>query len=548
MTSSRVDRLLALVAIVLGVPNAARADLPFLQASTSASFEGTTTIESHDDRDAFDGNEPRRGAEGIGRLDLRLTSADWIFSVVGTGYGRITEREDPARRDVVDLEEISLAGPVVRDLRVVLGDSRPRFGRGLVLDLSGGGMCCSGDAQTVSLRGARADLEAGATTLTALGGFIHLPPLDKATELPLIARNDSMGGARVLVRPTARTSFALHYVAASLEAPEGSQAAGQQVAGIAAEIQPRGEGLGMYVEGAYSMRTIDARPQPGTGLYLAVDYTAGPVTFLLEGKDYNRFDFATLTSTFEPPDGAIPPVGGWPMAPAVRYHSPPTLERMGELLPTDTNTLGGRGTVTLRITREVTLDVAYVKQFYFHARGDEPRAGPNGYFGRGTESQHVYGEIRGALESGFEIRAGGGVSGSVNVETHEDHARTQHAHVETEVPVTAGWSVAGSGELRLRTYIGQEATLGAVGLAVRSPQGIRGGFRYEYSDEFKDFDPDDQVVPRRNFVSVDARVPLGRHEIFAFLGSTAGGLRCLDGVCRMLPPFHGFRFGATLRF
>lgn len=547
MTSSRVDRLLALAAI-LAVPAAARADLPFLQASTSASFEGTTTLESHDDRDAFEGNEPRRGAEGIGRLDLRLTSADWIFSAVGTGFGRITERDDPARRDVVDLEEISLGGPVVRDLRVIVGDNRPRFGRGLVLDLSGGGMCCSGETQTVTLRGARADLEAGATSLTALGGWIHLPPLDKATELPLIARSDTLGGARVQVRPSPRTSFALHYAAASLEAPEGTHAAGQQLAGIAAEIQPRGAGLGLYVEGAYSMRTIDARPQPGTGLYLAADYTAGPVTILLEGKDYNRFDFATLTSTFEAPEGAIPPVGGWPMAPAVRYHAPPTLDRMGELLPIDTNTLGGRGTVTLRITREVTLDVAYVKQFYFHARGDEPRAGPNGYFGRGTESQHLYGEIRGALPSGFELRAGGGTSNSVNVETGEDHARAQHGHLDTEIPVASGWSVAGSAELRARTYIGEESTLGSVGVSVRSPQGIRAGARYEYSDEFKDFDPDDEVVPRRSFVSVDTRVPLGRHELFAFLGSTAGGLRCLDGVCRMLPPFHGFRFGATLRF
>jgi hypothetical protein len=296
------------------------------------------------------------------------------------------------------------------------------------------------------------------------------------------------------------------------------------------------------------MRTLDARPQPGTGLYLAADYTAGPVTILLEGKDYNRFDFATLTSTFRPPEGAIPPAGGWPMAPAVRYHAPPTLEREGELLPIDTNTLGTRGTISLRVTREVTMGVAYVKQFYFHARGDEPRAGPNGYFGRGTESQHLYGEIRAALPSGFEIRGGGGFSSQVNVETEEDHSRGQHAHLETEIPVTAGWSVAGSSELRLRTYIGEESTLGSVAVSVRSPQGIRGGLRFEYSDEFKDFDPDDEVVPRRNFVSVDARVPFGRHEAFAFLGSTAGGLRCMDGVCRMVPPFHGFRVGATLRF
>lgn len=547
MTSWRVDSVLAVVAVLLAAP-AARADVPFLQEPTSASFEGTTTIESHDDRDAYDGNEPRRGAEGIGRLDLRLTSAGWMLSTVGTGFGRITARDDPARDDVVDLEEISLGGPLVRDLRVQLGDSRPRFGRGLVLDLSSGGGCCAGPSPAITLRGVRADLDAGATTLTAMGGWVHLPPLDKSTELRLLPRNDTIGAARVQVQPTPRTSFALHYAAASLEAPEGTQAAGQQLAGVSAEIQPRGEGIGMYVEAAYSIRTIDARPQPGTGMYLAFDYTAGPVTILLEGKDYNRFEFGTLAPTFEAPDGAIPPVGGWPMSPVVRYHAPPTLDRMGELLPVDTNTMGGRGTVTLRLVREVTLDVAYVKQFYFHARGDEPRSGPNGYFGRGTESQHVYGELRAALPSGFELTAGGGISGSVNVETGEDHARATHGNVETEIPVTAGWSVAGSAELRVRRYIGQDATLGGVGVSVRSPQGIKVGGRYEYSDEFKDWDPNDSVVPRRSFVSVDARVPLGRHEVFAFLGSTAGGLRCLDGACRILPPFHGFRVGATLRF
>jgi hypothetical protein len=36
-------------------------------------------------------------------------------------------------------------------------------------------------------------------------------------------------------------------VAASLEAPEGTHAAGQQVAGIAAEVQTRGDGMGLYV-------------------------------------------------------------------------------------------------------------------------------------------------------------------------------------------------------------------------------------------------------------------------------------------------------------
>lgn len=548
MTSSRASSF-ALLAAVASWAGGARADVPFLQEPTSASFEGKTTLESHDDRDAFEGNSPRRGAEGIGRLDLRLRSADWIFSVVGTGFGRITERDDPARDDVIDLEEISLAGPLGQDLRVLVGDSRPRFGRGLVLDMASGGGCCGGaSAVAVTLRGARADLTAGPTTLTALGGLVHLPPLDPGTELRLESRNDAIGGARVQVRPSTHTAFALQYAAASLEPPEGVQAAGQQIAGVSAEIQPSGSGLGLYVEGAYSVRTIDARPQPGTALYLAADYSAGPVTFLIEGKDYNRFDFATLAPVFVAPDGAIPPIGGWPMAPAVRYHAPPTLERMGELLPADTNTLGGRGTVTLRVTREVTLDAAYVKQFYFHARGDEPRAGPNGYFGRGTESQHVYGGVRAALDSGFELRAAGGVSGSVNVETGEEHAHANHGEVETEIPVTAGWSVGASADLRVRRYIGAEATLGSIGVSVRSPQGIRVGGRYEYSDEFKDYDPDDQVVPRRHYVSVDGRVPLGRHEVFAYLGSTAGGLRCLDGTCRMLPPFHGFRVGAILRF
>ena len=67
-------------------------------------------------------------------------------------------------------------------------------------------------------------------------------------------------------------------------------------------------------------------------MYLAFVYTAGPVTILLEGKDYNRFDFGTLAPTFEAPDGAIPPVGGWPMSPVVRYHAPPTLDRVSHVL------------------------------------------------------------------------------------------------------------------------------------------------------------------------------------------------------------------------
>ncbi|MBI2892273.1 MAG: hypothetical protein HYY06_01885 [Deltaproteobacteria bacterium] len=535
------------MAVMLARPAGAD-ELPFVQAPAHASFQSATWLESHDDRDAYEGNEPRRGIEAIGRMDLRLTSADWMLTTVGTGFGRLTARDDPAREDVVDLEEASLAGPVTSSLRVLAGDHRPRFGRGLVLDFTSGGGGCHGGGSPMSLRGGRVDLDAGPTKLTALGGLVHLPPLDPATELVLEEREDAIGGARVEVHPSARTTFSLSYAAATLEPPEGSSSAGEQIAGFAAELDPPGAGLGLYAEAAYSTLTVDARPQPGTAIYLAADYTVGPVTIMLEGKDYNRFKFTTIAPTFIPPEGAVPPAGGWPMAPVLRYNAPPTLERMGELLPADENTLGGRGTLTLRVSREVTVDVAYVKQFYFHARGDEPRAGENGYFSRGLEGQHVYGELRLNLRSGVDMSAGGGVSGNVEVESGNQHAYARHADARAEIPIYRGWSAAGVGEWRERLYVGDQATIGAVGLSVRSPHGISVGGRYEYTDEFKDWDQDDQVVPRRHFFSLDGKVPFGPHEAFAVIGSTAGGLRCLDGACRIVPPFHGFRVGARLRF
>ncbi|MBI2896758.1 MAG: hypothetical protein HYY06_24590 [Deltaproteobacteria bacterium] len=527
-------------------PDVEQDGLPFLQAPTNASVEAATMIESHDDRDGFVGNSPRGGAEAIGRLDFRMTSARWVLTTVGTGFAPLTDRDDPTRRDVVDLEEASLAGAITDRLRVVIGDHRPRFGRGLVLDV--GSTSGQGHGSTpVVLRGARADLDAGPTTLTALGGLVHLAPVDRVTDLVVEPRNDVIGGARVEVRPTKRTTVSLEYAAASLGAPEGAVAAGEQLMGIAAELSPGGFGLGLYFEGVYQSLAVDARQLPGTGLYLAADYTAGPVTILLEGKDYNRFSFGSLTPTFVPPEGAEAPPEGWPTIPPVRYHSPPTLERMGELQHGETNALGGRASITLRVTRGLTLEAAVVRQFHFDAVGDEPRSGPNGYFSRGVDSLHLYGGAR-IHGNGIDLTAGGGGSSGTDGETGDEHLRGRHADAAMEIQIVRGWTAAVSGEWRDRVTMGEPATIGSVGLSVRSPGGITVGGRYEYSDELKDEDPNDVVVPRRHYSSVEAKVPFGRHEAFAMFGGTAGGVRCLDGTCREVPPFQGFRAGMVLRF
>lgn len=539
MSAERLAIGCALALMAVAELPAVAADPADLAGDATVSAELTTVVELHEDRDPFVGNEAPRQADTSERIDLRAANAGWTAVTVLTAYGRLGTADDPARRDVVDLEELSVGGPLTKGLHVQGGDLRPRFGRGLLLDFTS---CCERAGPASTLRGARVVFETGPVELTALGGVVHVAPLDPVSEMVLEPRDDSLAGARLVVRPVDWASVALHAVAASLAPPEGVTSASAELAGAAIELRSSGSGTAVFAEAAIESLSIDGHAQPGTAALLALDQDLGPVTLLVEAKSYEQFDLSSLTPTLVVPEGP-PPLGGWPGPPVVRYHAPPTLERPGEMLPADTNTLGGRATATVRMTRSLTLQAAWVRQFFFAARGDEDRG-----FARGTSVQHPYGEARLSLPSGVDVAVGGGATRSVDAQTRELQAWANHLEARAELPIGAGASIAVQADWRRRLHQGRESTLAGAGVTLRLGSAASVGARYEWSDEVPDLTQGDAIQPRRHFVSLEARGRVGAIELFGLVGSTPGGLRCLDGACRTVPPFVGARLGARARF
>jgi len=88
-----------------------------------------------------------------------------------------------------------------------------------------------------------------------------------------------------------------------------------------------------------------------------------------------------------------------------------------------------------------------------------------------------------------------------------------------------------------------------IAVSYRPFKWFSGGASYEYTTEFNSIDTEGEISPRQHFGAVQATfnfTELSHARLFA--GSTRGGLRCVDGFCRIFPPFIGVRTELVLQF
>jgi len=350
------------------------------------------------------------------------------------------------------------------------------------------------------VHGGTATLTFGRLELTALGGRVTDPLLE-------IQRNrefeDEIMGGRVLARLPYDLYVGGSYVEAKLDSLMvagaedevevlGLEAGGYSLAGF---LDVNGEWADMeqLKRGPLEDRTVD-----GHGRYLSLSSTFGPVTILVEGKDYRDFQY--------------------------RYNLAPNAGRPVETYDHD-DVEGARLQVDGYITASGTLLFASYGDFDNHAENDaqtewyvgaEETVGPlyaeASYFNRDLTDRHIREEHtivdanlrtgnRGDINLGYDFRLES--SSTHRFGTHRSHL---------------GYSWSPYGSIGVRYSWVEKSTI-------------------------------DTTFPTTEFWGGEIEYhPISAITVSLFGGKDPGGLICSGGQCREEPPFEGLRARLTYRF
>jgi hypothetical protein len=259
----------------------------------------------------------------------------------------------------------------------------------------------------------------------------------------------------------------------------------------------------------------------------------GPATLLLEGKAY----------------GALTPLVPDLDAPAfstVAYSSPPTVERVQQVLENAQRDIaGGRARVDWTFSPTLVAFASYGVFRDWQGYADpatlqvvpgivhDPYAGVEARWGGTRSWMIVAAGWRTVTIDGAFPGAGTRVRGDGHLDVNLTHA------------VDKRWSLIlhalheerSKHESALLDEAFREGTVDA-GFRLRPWLSVSAG--YDYTTE--------PIQPRRDYVHGNVAWDITpASSVQLFVGSARGGLRCVSGVCRVVPPFEGFKLIATLR-
>lgn len=525
------------LATVLGPRGEARAHeltLPFGSTTLRVGVTQSLTTSYHADRDPLVGNPGDQYWDFKNRTDLTLQHGSTSFNTrfdfdlfAGTDAGSPHENE-------LDLEKVSLSS-VRRSFELAAGDFHVRLGRGLALDLTR----VDDVARDTTLRGARVAVLTRHVEARAFGGWVNPLNVDDLTGLRMDTPSDVIGGGRVEVRPLPALSAGLQYVGAWIEPRAGGSRDANHILGVTLELHDLGGWLSAYGEFDYMRRAEGLQVENGTGTYVSVTGTFGSLAAMVEFKWYRSFQLLNDYNAHRQPLAWMQE----PLPPFI-YHRPPTLMWSRQEVINNHDVIGPRARLDYRIDSWGTVLWASYGRFF---RSDA-QAGA-GFFDQGVTVNDVYGGIqqrlpRGALDltGGHRLDTRATDQGSVT-----DYSQS-FAEAELSLQVHPGHSVELEALYRKVEKSAQAFSDVHVSVGYRPSRWFAGSVTYEYSDEFPDAVPDDDVTTRSHFGGAAATVNFtpGSHARL-FGGSTKGGMRCIDGFCQEVPPFVGVKLDLVLQ-
>jgi hypothetical protein len=556
--------------------------LPVTEAAAEDGFHvtATTIVEWHaDNRDSFDTNDDFLDVinkinlsfgRGILRTDLRVDT----FTLVPIDPPGWT-KEAPTGKTYSDDYRLERITGVLRphpSLALTLGDLYAQFGNGIALSLR---KVDELGLETV-LRGGRLDLSLGPVDLTVLGGVTNvnnLDPLDLyLVEDPL----DRLAGVRSQIRLLdGRLSLGVHGVWCQPSRGDARSAQSWIAGGNAEAVLVPGRLLmGAELDhGWFQTLHVHAQHHPqrwrepdggtfegyhtGFAAYLNLRARAGPVSILAEGKWYDTFAL----------EGSLRYPGS--QESLLFYSQPPTAERLDQEIENFHTVVGGRVKVDVRLLSTLSLfanvsggDYVSVVDVIRHRTRDEREDDPPLHLG---QYLHVYGglDVRWDLNRST-LSISGGWRGERDPEDVSDpdlgwHRKKVIAHGEAKLNLylTGPWTlhvaflhewrtkreVHGDVEYNRGTHIMGVDWSGVVGVSV--------GFEYDTDPSLAY--PGEESGPYYDMWRYHGwgrvRWVLREDLVLSVMGGTQrGGLKCVGGVCKILPPFAGVRTELVFRY
>ncbi|MBW2264094.1 MAG: hypothetical protein JRG91_19190, partial [Deltaproteobacteria bacterium] len=446
-------------------------------------------------------------------------------------------------RDDYRLERLTGVLRPMKGLKITGGDFYAQFGNGIALSLR---KVDELGLETV-LRGGRIDGKWGLFSFTILGGVTNVNNIDQKDQYFAEDPLDRLVGVRTGVKtPGGRLKLGLHGVwlrpATEEISSENTWITGGNLDAVLVpgKLMMGFEGDFGWFDGADRHHEYTRTDEhTGYAFYLNLRAKMGPVSLLVEGKIYDTFSF--LGSKRYDTDLV-----------GIAYNQPPTAERMDQEVDNTSTVLGGRLKLDWRILPTLSVygnfgggdyvslsdiirysgtgQVAYHKSQYLHAYG--------GLDMRWSQNRSSF-AISGGYRSEREPKARADLDlgwkqnkslihgeAKLNLFLHKDwnlHATFLHEHHT---------------KLDLGDELGYEWGTHILGFDWAGVLDVSGGFEY---------DTDPITADWYGFGMV--KWYIRSNLIWAvFAGTQRGGLKCVGGVCKIVPPFAGVRTELVFRY
>jgi len=491
-----------------------------------ATFSGSTTAIGEWRTDNHDGlNNNDDFGDLVIRHDLLLDGGDTRASlrIDQEGFARApagVDRRNESRIERVALEatrSYRLGGGPLVEARGIVGDFYVQLGRGLALSLRR----VDEVGIDVALRGGRVDLGVlgDRLGLTLLGGFTNVVNIEPTRLAHVDDPLDRIIGARLEGRPGRAVTLGTHV--ASVQSPDTRPGAaspdGTVNYGQSLDVAVGPAAIGLEVDGQ-RRRVFDTYDR-GTALYAMATAPAGPATLLAEFKHYD--DFRRIQGE----DRAT--------GEAFYYSLPPTAERVDQEVLDNTDVTGGRLQADLKLDEEGSTAV-YASGGIFRDR-----------FFREWFS-HDFGGIRQRWASGAAFSASAGWRREWRFSASDLTRSIMQADFDGVLPLGSHLGLHGNAradavqEVLGRTFSYNRGN-SLLEIDFYGKAALGGGFEWDTQTIIPD------VAHYFGFGVAKWR-PSDAFVVQALGGSQRGGIRCVLGVCRWLPPFAGGRLDVTVRY
>jgi peroxiredoxin len=472
--------------------------------------------------------------------DARQEVFERLNVAAGVGAWRAAVRVDTATfvsekapaiddRYTVEKASITYTG---RALELTAGDAYVSFGRGLALSLR------KVDELGIdtTLRGLKVLYRGDRLEGTVVAGYANINNVDEATGLSRGDPYDLIGGAQGQLQIAGRHRIGLYGSAIAFRDSLGLAAADayrDRAAQVGATFDSArlAEGVSLYLEGMVQAVSTDPAPADplAAGVYGTASWTRGPATILFEGKAYGALTPLSprLANPFED----------------VAYHSPPTVERVLQPLENPQRDIaGGRVRADWRAAPGVLAYASYGAFRDWLGYADprtvgaiedgtihDPYAGVELRWNRGRSWATAEGGYRAVVMDGAGAIRGDG-----------------HLKLDLEHALNRCYSLTLHGQHQERSkdvspILSERFREGSIDAGVRAWTRLAASAGYDYTTE--------PTQPKRDYFHGNVAWDLTpSSNLRLFVGSARGGLRCVSGVCRVVPPFEGVKLTLTLRY